>query len=374
MTTASDRTPAQESGFGISRRVAVERILRLSATALLVACAPQAPAPAPTSAPARPAEAAKPTEAARPADAAKPTEAAGPTEAAKPAAPAATTAPAAPTAAVPAATTAPAAAARPTEAPKPAAKPAETPKTGGTLRTGMVGDIVTVDGILWQPNNSATVGMCYDALITYDDNLQPQPRLAESWELSADGTRIKLNLRKGVHFHSGREFTSDDVQYNMLRARDPKNPFAAVVAAGSAWWTGIDTSDKYTVMLTSEKPRPGVFDFLVYLRILDKETMEGPDAATKVNGTGPFTWKEWVTGDHITLERNADYWDSGRPYLDGAEIKILRDQQQMVAALEAGTLDVAFLAPIQDAFRLKDDPKIHRHQSPRRRSVLLPDG
>src|SRR5262249_30365139 len=99
-------------------------------------------------------------------------------------------------------------------------------KTGGTLRTGMVGDIVTVDGILWQPNNSATVGMCYDALITFDDNLQPQPRLAESWDLSSDGTRIKLNLRKAVHFHSGREFTSDDVQYNMLRARDPKNPFA----------------------------------------------------------------------------------------------------------------------------------------------------
>jgi peptide/nickel transport system substrate-binding protein len=199
--------------------------------------------------------------------------------------------------------------------------------------------------------------MCYDALITYDDKLQPQPRLAESWDLSADGTRIKLNLRKGVRFHTGREFTSEDVQYNMLRARDPKNPFAAVVAAGSLWWTGIDTSDKYTVILTSEKPRPGVFDFLVYLRILDKETMEGPDAATKVNGTGPFKWKEWVTGDHITLERNADYWDTGRPYLDGAEIKILRDQQQMVAALEAGTLDVAFLAPIQDAFRLKDDPK-----------------
>jgi peptide/nickel transport system substrate-binding protein len=147
------------------------------------------------------------------------------------------------------------------------------------------------------------------------------------------------------------------VQYNLLRARDPKNPFAAVVAAGSAWWTGIDTSDKYTVTLTSDKPRPGVFDFLVYLRILDKDTMEGPDATTKVNGTGPFTWKEWVSGDHITLERNPDYWDTGRPYLDGAQIKIFRDQQAMVAALEADAIDVAFLAPIQDAFRLKDDSK-----------------
>src|SRR4051812_21595100 len=211
MTTARNPQSAQEPGFGISRRAAIERILGISVTALLAACAPAA-APTPP----------KPTISA---------------------------------AATPAPTvilgTPPPAASAGATTPAPAG-PAPI-KTGGTLRTGMVGDIVTIDGILWQPNNSATVGMCYDALITYDDNLQPQPRLAESWDLSSDGTRIKLNLRKGVHFHSRRELTSADVQYNVLRARDPKNPFAAVVAAGSAWWTGIDTPDKYTVILTSEK-------------------------------------------------------------------------------------------------------------------------
>jgi peptide/nickel transport system substrate-binding protein len=308
----------------ISRRDAIQHVLGMSAAALLAACAPPAaPAPKPTTASTQPAAA---------------TAVAG-----------ATTSPIAASAPTAAATTITVAAA-------PTAATGTPVKTGGTLRTGMVGDIITTDGILWQPNNSATVGMCYDALLTYDDNLQPQPRLAESWDLSADGTQIKLNLRKGVHFHSGREFTSDDVQYNLLRARDPKNPFAAVVAVGSKWWTGIDTSDKYTVVLTSDKPRPGVFDFLLYLRILDKDTMEGPEAATKVNGTGPFKWSQWVSGDHITLERNLDYWDTGRPYLDGAQIRIMRDQQQMVSALEAGATDVAFLAPIQDSFRLKDDP------------------
>jgi peptide/nickel transport system substrate-binding protein len=52
--------------------------------------------------------------------------------------------------------------------------------------------------------------------------LTPQPILAESWDLSADGKQIKINLRKGVQFHNGREFTSDDVKYSSMRLRDPK--------------------------------------------------------------------------------------------------------------------------------------------------------
>ncbi len=313
---------------GLTRRVALQGLLGASGVALLAACGAPAATPKPTApAPAAPAPTAT-------VPATKPT-----------AAPA------------PAATSAPAPAATVVAAPKPTASAQQQPKRGGVLRTGMVGDIITTDGILWQPNNSATVGMCYDVLVTYDDNMTPQPRLAESWELNANSSQIKLNLRKGVTFHSGREFTSEDVRYNLLRARDPKNSFAAVVAPGSAWWTGIDTPDKNTIILTSEKPRPGVFDFLLYLRILDKDTMEGPDAATKVVGTGPFRWTEWVPGDHITLTRNPDYWDSGRPYLDGAQISIMRDQQTQVAALEAGASDVAFLAPISDSFRLKSDSR-----------------
>src|SRR5947209_1035766 len=84
-------------------------------------------------------------------------------------------------------------------------------------------------------------------LIEYDNKLQPQPMLAESWDVSKDFKQIKLNLRKGVQFHSGRELTSDDVKYNVLRARDPK------VGAGqfnkqSNWFSTIDTPDKYTVV------------------------------------------------------------------------------------------------------------------------------
>jgi peptide/nickel transport system substrate-binding protein len=105
---------------------------------------------------------------------------------------------------------------------------------------------------------------------------------AEAWDFSTDNTRIKLNLRKGVQFHSGRELTSDDIKYNLLRLRDPKNVAIARSMAGqSNWWTSIETPDKSTVVLTSDKPRPGAFDLFQYMNIVDRDVMEGQDAASK---------------------------------------------------------------------------------------------
>jgi peptide/nickel transport system substrate-binding protein len=57
------------------------------------------------------------------------------------------------------------------------------------------------------------------------------------------------------------------------------------------------------------------------------------------------------------MVKNEKYWDTGKPYLDEYKITIFRDQQSMVAALEAGSIDVAALAPVPDAARLKADPK-----------------
>jgi peptide/nickel transport system substrate-binding protein len=321
-----DRTTSRQTLPALSRRSALALLLSATGAGLLAACGPAAPAA--TTPPSAPTSAA----------AAPPAAAAAPTTAPQPTTVAAT--PVGATGVAPA----------PTMTPNPAVK------TGGTLRWGQVGDLVTTDAISWSPVANNTLGQVNEMLIDFDDDLSIMPRLAESWEQSTDNTQIKLNLRKGVLFHTGRELTSDDVEYNLLRARDPKNPFAPVVAVGSAWWTSWEKPDKYTIVLKSDKPRPGVFDFLQYLRILDKDTMEGPDAASKVVGTGAFKFVEWAPGDHITLTKNPNYWESGHPFLDGVQIGIYRDAQVMVQALEAGTLDVADLVSIPDADRLRNDP------------------
>jgi peptide/nickel transport system substrate-binding protein len=327
----------------LSRRSALALLISATGAGLLAACGPSAVPPAPPAATTPPQPAAAPTTAA--AAGAAPT-----TAAAAAAKPAATTVAATPVGAT-------------GVAPAPTATANPAVKTGGTLRWGQVGDLTTIDAISWSPVANNTLGQVNEMLIEYDDDLSIVPRLAESWEQSTDNTQLKLNLRKGVQWHNGRELNSDDVEFNLLRARDPKNPYASVVAVGSAWWTSWEKPDKYTIILKSDKPRPGAFDFLQYLRILNKENMEGPDATTKVMGTGAFKWVEWASGDHITLAKNPNYWESGHPYVDGVNISIYRDVQSMVVAFESGTLDVADLLAIPDADRLRNDSKYKLYQT-----------
>jgi peptide/nickel transport system substrate-binding protein len=179
--------------------------------------------------------------------------------------------------------------------------------------------------------------------------------LAESWEVSDDLRTINLHLRKGVTWHSGRDFTSDDVKANMLSVRDPKNLGASNFANQSNWFTGIETPDKYTVILRSDEPRPAVFDFFEYFNMTeDQGSASGPP--TTAVGTGPFSLVEWVQGDHLTFARNNNYWQTGRPYLDSVDVRIIRDQEAQATALESGALDVVKSPSLSTFVRYKNDP------------------
>ena len=235
----------------------------------------------------------------------------------------------------------------------PAVSTAPQPQSGGTLRAGIQTDLPNTDPYFTSPSNYDALWVAFDRLISLDTHLQPQPMLAESWDLSSDFKQVRFNLRKGVQFHSGREFTSDDVKYNLLYVRDPKVGSGSLVAF-SNWWT-IETPDKYSVVLKSDSPRPLLWDYVEYLNIADSQVLEGPDSKTKVGGTGPFAFVEWAQGDHIHLARNTSYWQSGKPYLDSIDYRIFKDAQTMVAQLEAGALDMALNPPLRDLSRLKDD-------------------
>jgi peptide/nickel transport system substrate-binding protein len=245
----------------------------------------------------------------------------------------------------------------------PAVAAAGQPKAGGTLRALQAGDLASIDGHYYTTGSGLSAWIVYETLTAYDDNLKPQPALAESWEHAPDGKSITLNLRKGVTFHSGRELTSDDVLYNLNRILDFK--LTAGIITGfvppETTWTA---RDKYTVTLTAKQPWASVFDFFQVLNIIDKETAEGPDAKTKAVGTGPFTFVEWVQGDHVSYGKNKNYWQSGQPLLDGINLGIAKDQQSMVAQFEAGAADFIVNPPLQDLNRLKGDPQYQMLELP----------
>src|SRR5215469_7346060 len=142
------------------------------------------------------------------------------------AAPAATKPPAAPAAAPTQAPTAAAAPAPATQAPA-AAKPTQAPaasgaqpKRGGRVTMGQLGDLADLDAHDFAFLNYGMIPQVYDRLARYDQDLKLQPELAESWDLSTDGTLLKLKLRQGVKFHNGREMTAEDVVANYTKARD----------------------------------------------------------------------------------------------------------------------------------------------------------
>jgi peptide/nickel transport system substrate-binding protein len=234
-------------------------------------------------------------------------------------------------------------------------------KNGGTLRIGILADVANVDGHSRGGGSAESFWMIFDRLIKLDEKLMPQPMLAESLDLSNDYTQVKFNLRKDVQWHSGREFTSDDVKWNLLRVRDPK------VGGGnftnqSNWFTTIDTPDKYTAVLASDASRPAMFDLFENLNMVDRDFIDGPDKS-KAGGTGPFALQEWVQGDHLTFVKNANYWQSGRPYLDSV-ISSVRNEQTATTQLEAGALDTFRISQPTEMNRLKADSKFQLFDHP----------
>jgi peptide/nickel transport system substrate-binding protein len=289
--------------------------------------------------------------------------------AATPALPAAPTSPPPPPTSPPVATPAAVPTTPPTDVPAstPATAPATAPtplvgvvapapqtagaKSGGILRMGIVGDVASLDGNDFGPAFDVTYPM-FNNPGQEDEKLNLSPELAESFDLSSDSRSLKLNLRKGVQFHTGRELTSEDVKWEIERSNDPKVS-AGVLRAFRILLTSVETPDKYAVVIKSDQPWPAIADYIHVLNVLDPQT---PDPKQNPVGTGPFKFQEYVQGDHLSIVKNPNYWKKSLPYLDGIRYQIFKDPQSMLVAFEAGQLDAVNTPPIRDTARLQQDP------------------
>ena len=225
------------------------------------------------------------------------------------------------------------------------------PATGDSLVEGTIGEASTLIPLLATDSSShAVAGQIYNGLVKYDKNLNIVGDLAESFDISKDGLTITFHLRQGVKWHDGAPLTSRDVLYTFKITIDPKTPTA--YAEDFKQVKNISAPDLYTICVTYDSPfAPALASWGV--NILPAHLLEGKDItksplSRRPVGTGPYRFKEWVSGQKIVLEANEDYFE-GRPYIDRYIYRIIPDSSTMYMELKAGAIDLMALTPVQYA-------------------------
>ncbi len=242
---------------------------------------------------------------------------------------------------------------------------AEIPKRGGTLSVILQPEPVTLTPAANTAQPTQVVaGNIFDGLVFYDANLVPQPSLAERWEVAPDGLSITFHLRRGVKWHDGQPFSAADVKWSVENIWKTINPRDKPLFENV---TSVATPDEATVILTLSAPSLPILSVLngVGAPILPKHLYAGTDILNnplnnKPIGTGPFVFKEWKRGEFVLLERNPDYWDAGKPYVDKVIFRVIPDAGARAAAIENGEIQYAPFNPVpfRDVQRLAALPAL----------------
>lgn len=245
------------------------------------------------------------------------------------------------------------------------AQKAKTPEAPAkvTLKVAMDADPVSLD-----PHVQLSGGMLqfshmvFDSLVRYDQNMKFVPRLAEKWERIDDLT-MRFYLRKDVKFHSGNEFTAEDVAFTIDRLKksdDYKGLFEPFV--------GAKVVDAHTVDLVTKEPYGLVLNMATYIFPMDKKFYSGTDdkgkpkdaiiktdysfANANESGTGPFVVTQREQGVKTVFTRFADYWDK-TGNIDEIILSPIKNDATRVAALLSGDVDFIMPVPPQDLDRIK---------------------
>lgn len=228
----------------------------------------------------------------------------------------------------------------------------EPESTGGTLIEGSISDISTVMPVVTDDDASFDFqSLIFESLITVNPfTLEPVGLLAESWESNEDASQWTLNLREGVTWHDGEPFTAEDVKFTYeLHMNEATG--SSYTADLSSKIESIEVIDDQTVQFNLTGPLP---DFLVDVAVygivaehiwgdVDPAAVKQDPGATgtdpsRVVGTGPFQFVEWITGDNARAEKYADYWQA-EPILDEYIYKVVPDQAAGAQQLQTGEID-----------------------------------
>ncbi|MCL4499396.1 MAG: ABC transporter substrate-binding protein [Chloroflexi bacterium] len=300
-------------------------------------------------------------------------------------------APSAPTPPAGAAPTKPAATTVPAGAPTLAAGP---PKRGGTLNIALQNDWVTLDPLFNSAEPNGT-NMIYGEWIRWSKDPKtgtwgPVPEMISEWQLGEK--EVIFKLQKGIKFQDGTPWDAAAAKWNFDRmifdpASTMKAYFGTVDTSGedqaalnklkeTAAQTfdysskAVEIVDDYTVKLKLKAPLAPLLTVLsnamqwnnpisatAYKKLGKKDYGRNPV------GAGPFKFVEWKSGDHVTLERNPDYWKMGAdgkplPYLDRLYYRLIIDDSVRLLELKSGNVQFTELIQGKDVAGVKSDPNL----------------
>jgi peptide/nickel transport system substrate-binding protein len=218
----------------------------------------------------------------------------------------------------------------------------ERPRSGGELVFVVPAEPPGFDG-----HREETFAMLHPIAPHYNTLLRTDPAdrtgtkfigdLAESWTASSDKRTYTFKIRQGVKFHDGSPMTARDVKASYDKIIFPP---AGVVSSRQAQYKAIDAVEApndATVVFRLKYPEASFlasvaspWNWIYRAEIIQKD----PRWYEKnVMGTGPFKFVEYVRGSHWVSKKNPDYWDRGKPYLDGYRALFIRDTAAQVAAI-----------------------------------------
>jgi peptide/nickel transport system substrate-binding protein len=234
-----------------------------------------------------------------------------------------------------------------------AASEAQTPRTGGTLRVATIGEPPSLDAHF--PTGILTMSITqhiFESLFALDKDFRPTPMLAESYSLADGGKRAVIKLRKGVLFHSGKEFTSEDAVASLQRLLKLEYHFRSFIGPNVV---DIRAADRYTVEFLLKNPSSMLLPVMstATAHMFPKEVIDEfkEERIKKFIGTGPFEFVEWRADRHIELKRfdkyaarqdaQNGYGGKRTAYVDRIRFIPVPDGSVRVAGIESGEYDVA---------------------------------
>jgi peptide/nickel transport system substrate-binding protein len=169
-------------------------------------------------------------------------------------------------------------------------------------------------------------------------------------ELSADGLaaampeQIKPNawqftLREGITWQNGDPFTAEDVVVSVNRIIDPD--FASEQGSFFATITGAKAVDDLTVNINTNGPDPVLPSRMYWMKIVPASASQEAGFDENPVGTGPYTFVEWSRGDHITIERNPDYWGDNPSNIDTVTYNFVPEASTRLSGLLSDQYNLA---------------------------------